>query len=220
MQTTAAPVSALIEELAKLPGIGPKTAQRLTFFILRSPADQARRLAEAILRVKESIIQCSICYNITESDPCPICSNPERDRAAICVVEEPLDVLAIEKTGAFKGVYHVLHGALSPVEGIGPRDLRIDELVARVRGGAENANNGNSAGNAEHNGHVAGAVREVILATNPNYEGDYTVAYIAPLLAPYGAKITRLARGLPIGGDLEYADEGTLGRALQGRSEV
>ena len=219
MQTTAAPVSALIEELAKLPGIGPKTAQRLTFFILRSPNDQARRLAEAILRVKESIIQCSICYNLTESDPCPICSNPERDRAAICVVEEPLDVLAVEKTGAFKGVYHVLHGALSPVEGIGPRDLRIDELVARVRAGAENANNGHT-GNAEHDGHDGGGVREVILATNPNYEGDYTVAYIAPLLAPYGAKVTRLARGLPIGGDLEYADEGTLGRALQGRSEV
>lgn len=234
MQTTAAPVSALIEELAKLPGIGPKTAQRLTFFILRSPNDQARRLAEAILRVKESIIQCSTCYNITESDPCPICSNPERDPGAICVVEEPLDVLAIEKTGAFKGVYHVLHGALSPVEGIGPRDLRIDELVARVRSAAEHAHtadsgkNGNagslddvaSDGHDALNGHHARAIREVILATNPNYEGDYTVAYIAPLLAPYGVKVTRLARGLPIGGDLEYADEGTLGRALQGRSEV
>lgn len=222
MQTTAAPVSALIEELAKLPGIGPKTAQRLTFFILRSPNDQARRLAEAILRVKESIIQCSTCYNITESDPCPICSNPERDPGAICVVEEPLDVLAIEKTGAFKGVYHVLHGALSPVEGIGPRDLRIDELVARVRSAAESGNtvNAESAGHDGLNGHHAGAVREIILATNPNYEGDYTVAYIAPLLAPYGVKVTRLARGLPIGGDLEYADEGTLGRALQGRSEV
>lgn len=219
MQTTAAPVSALIEELAKLPGIGPKTAQRLTFFILRSPTDQARRLAEAILRVKESIIQCSTCYNLTESDPCPICSNPERDRAAICVVEEPLDVLAVEKTGAFKGVYHVLHGALSPVEGIGPRDLRIDELVARVRAGAEQAHNGHHDG-GEQGEHDAGAIREVILATNPNYEGDYTVAYIAPMLAPYGAKVTRLARGLPIGGDLEYADEGTLGRALQGRSEV
>ncbi|MGH2515625.1 MAG: recombination mediator RecR, partial [Ktedonobacterales bacterium] len=169
MQTSAAPVTALIEEFARLPGIGPKTAQRLTFFILRSPTDQARRLADAIVRVKESIIQCSTCFNITEADPCPICANPERDRAAICVVEEPLDVLALEKTGAFKGVYHVLHGALSPVEGIGPKDLRIEDLVARVKSGA----NGNS-------------VREVILATNPNYEGDYTVAYIAPLLAGPG----------------------------------
>jgi recombination protein RecR len=203
MQTTAAPVTALIEELAKLPGIGPKTAQRLTFFILRSPADQARRLAEAIVRVKESIIQCSVCFNMTEADPCPICSNPERDRGVICVVEEPLDVLAIEKTGAFRGVYHVLHGALSPIEGISARDLRIDELVSRVRGAG-----------------VESPVREVILATNPNYEGDYTVAYIAPLLDRPGVKVTRLARGLPIGGDLEYADEGTLGRALEGRREV
>src|SRR5215813_1272280 len=154
MQTTSASVTALIEELAKLPGIGPKTAQRLTFFILRSPADQARRLAEAITRVKESIVSCSNCFNITEEDPCPICASPQRDRSVICVVEEPLDVLALEKTGVFKGQYHVLHGALSPVEGIGPRDLRIDELVARVK----------SSGGED------GPVREVILATNPNYE--------------------------------------------------
>jgi recombination protein RecR len=160
------------------------------------------------VRVKESIVQCSVCFNITEADPCPICSSPERDRGVICVVEEPLDVLALEKTGAYKGLYHVLHGALSPVEGIGPRDLRIDELVARVRVGA-NGDNGDSA-----------PIREVILATNPNYEGDYTTAYIAPLLANESIKVTRLARGLPIGGDLEYADEGTLGRALEGRREV
>jgi recombination protein RecR len=204
MQTTAAPVTALIEEFAKLPGIGPKTAQRLTFFILRSPADQARRLADALVRVKESIVQCSTCFNITEVDPCPICASSERDRGVICVVEEPLDVLALEKTGAFKGLYHVLHGALSPVEGIGPRDLRIDELVARVRAGREDGT----------------PLREVILATNPNYEGDYTTAYIAPLLAGTEVTVTRLARGLPIGGDLEYADEGTLGRALEGRREV
>lgn len=203
MQTTSASVTALIEELAKLPGIGPKTAQRLTFFILRSPADQARRLAEAITRVKESIIQCSTCYNITETDPCPICANTQRDRNVICVVEEPLDVLALEKTGAYKGLYHVLHGALSPIEGIGPRDLRIDELVARVRSGVEGE-----------------PVREVILATNPNYEGDYTAAYIAPLITQPDVKVTRLARGLPIGGDLEYADEGTLSRALEGRREL
>ncbi len=205
MQTTAAPVTALIEEFAKLPGIGPKTAQRLTFFILRSPADQARRLAEAITRMKESIIHCSTCFNITESDPCPICANPQRERGIICVVEEPLDVLALEKTGVYKGLYHVLHGALSPVEGIGPRDLRIDELVARVRRGDEAGED---------------TVREVILATNPNYEGDYTAAYIAPLIARPGLNITRLARGLPIGGDLEYADEGTLSRALEGRQRL
>jgi recombination protein RecR len=205
MQTTAAPVTALIEELAKLPGIGPKTAQRLTFFILRSPADQARRLAEAITRVKESIIYCSACFNITEADPCPICANPQRERSTICVVEEPLDVLALEKTGVYKGLYHVLHGALSPVEGIGPRDLRIDELVARVR---------------PRDGADGAGVREVILATNPNYEGDYTAAYITPLIAHPGLSITRLARGLPIGGDLEYADEGTLSRALEGRQRI
>src|SRR5215469_13468358 len=196
MSELAPPVAALIEEFSKLPGIGVKTAQRLTFFLLRSPADQARRLAEAIMRVKESIIYCSRCFNITEVDPCTICSNPNRDQEMICVVEEPLDVLALEKTGVFKGLYHVLHGALSPVEGIGPKDLRIEELVHRLEGGA---------------------VREVILATNPNYEGDYTAAYITPLLKQRGVTITRLARGLPLGGDLEYADEGTLSRALEGR---
>lgn len=205
MQTTSALVTALIEELAKLPGIGPKTAQRLTFYILRSPADQARRLAEAITQVKESIIQCSTCYNLTETDPCPVCSNSQRDRHIICVVEEPLDVLALEKTDVFKGLYHVLHGALSPIEGIGPRDLRIDELVARTRA--------NTNGDDE-------PVREVILATNPNYEGDYTAAYIEPLIRRPDLKVTRLARGLPIGGDLEYADEGTLMRALEGRREL
>jgi len=197
MQTTAAPVAALIEEFAKLPGIGPKTAQRLTFFLLRSPADQARRLAEAITRVKESIVYCSVCFNITEENPCAICSSRERDRQIICVVEEPLDVLALEKTDAFRGLYHVLHGALSPVEGIMPKDLRIAELLQRLEGNSE--------------------VREVILATNPNYEGEYTAAYIAPLLADRGVRVTRLARGLPIGGDLEYADAGTLSRALEGR---
>ncbi len=199
MQTTAAPVTALIEEFAKLPGIGPKTAQRLTFFILRSPADQARRLAEAITRVKESIISCTVCFNLTETSPCPICANPQREHGLICAVEEPLDVLALEKTGVFKGVYHVLHGALSPIEGIGPKDLRIEELVRRV---------------------TDGSVREVILATNPNYEGDYTAEYIAPLLTRHSVKVTRLARGLPIGGDLEYADEGTLSRALEGRQSM
>lgn len=199
MQTTSASITALIEELAKLPGIGPKTAQRLTFYILRSPTDQARRLAEAITRVKENAIQCSICCNITESDPCPICASSERDHGLICVVEQPLDVLALEKTGVLRGVYHVLHGALSPVEGIGPKDLRIDELLKRVKDGG---------------------VREVILATNPNFEGEYTADYIKRELPTNGIRITSLARGLPIGGDLEYADEGTLGRALEGRRDM
>ena len=199
MSNIAPPVAALIEEFSKLPGIGVKTAQRLTFFVLRSPTDQARRLADAIMRVKESIIYCSRCFNITETDPCPICSNPSRDQETICVVEEPLDVLAIEKTGIYKGLYHVLHGALSPVEGIGPKDLRIDELLKRVKDGS---------------------VREVILATNPNFEGEYTADYIKRELPTNGIRITSLARGLPIGGDLEYADEGTLGRALEGRRDM
>ena len=199
MSDLAPPVAALIEEFSKLPGVGVKTAQRLTFFLLRSPADQARRLAEAIMRVKESIIYCSRCFNITEADPCLICSNPNRDQEVICVVEEPLDVLALEKTGAYKGLYHVLHGALSPVEGIGPKDLRIEELMKRLR---------------------ESRVREVILATNPNFEGEYTASYLQKELKPLPVKVTGLARGLPIGGDLEYADEGTLSRALEGRREL
>ena len=199
MSDIAPPVAALIEEFSKLPGVGVKTAQRLTFFILRSPTDQARRLAEAIMRVKESIVYCSRCFNITETDPCAICSNPNRDQEMICVVEEPLDVLALEKTGVYKGLYHVLHGALSPVEGIGPKDLRIDELLKRVHGGN---------------------IREVILATNPNFEGEYTANYIQKELKPFNVHITGLARGLPIGGDLEYADEGTLSRAIEGRREM
>src|SRR5215475_15125714 len=157
MQTTSASVTALIEELAKLPGIGPKTAQRLTFFILRSPSDQARRLAEAIVRVKESIIECSVCRNLAETDPCPICANTQRERGIICVVEEPLDVLALEKTGAHKGLYHVLHGALSPMNSIGRKDIRIDELLRRLS---------------------SGTTSEVILATNPGFEGDYTAHFI------------------------------------------
>ncbi len=196
MQKIAAPIQGLIEEFAKLPGIGPKTAQRLTFFLLRSPEDQVTRLAEALRRLKTDIVTCSTCFNIAASDPCAICGDPERDQSLICVVEEPLDVLAIEKTGIFRGTYHVLHGALSPVEGIGPKDLRIEELIQRAH---------------------ANDLREIILATNPNYEGDYTATHIAQALQPSSIKITRLARGLPLGGDLEYADEGTLARALEGR---
>ena len=199
MSNIAAPVAALIEEFSKLPGVGVKTAQRLTFFVLRSPTDQARRLAEAIMRVKESIIYCSRCFNITETDPCLICSNPSRDQDVICVVEEPLDVLALEKTGIYKGLYHVLHGAISPIDGVGPKDLRIDELLQRVR---------------------TGPVREVILATNPNFEGEYTANHLLKELKPFNVRVTGLARGLPNGGDLEYADEGTLGRAIDGRRDL
>jgi recombination protein RecR len=198
-QVTAEPVSRLIEEFNKLPGIGPKTAQRLTYFLLRAPAEQTQALAEALLRMKERTIFCSVCFNITESDPCSLCLDTSRDRGAICVVEEPLDVLALERTRVFKGLYHVLHGAISPVDGIGPEDLRIHELLARLK-------------NDE--------VREILLATNPNLEGEATSMYLHRLLGPLGLRVTRLARGLPVGGDLEYADEVTLTRAIEGRREM
>src|SRR5579875_1653467 len=202
MSELAPPVAALIEEFSKLPGVGVKTAQRLTFYLLRSPADQSRRLAEAIMRMKESIVYCSRCYNITDIDPCQICSNPAREQETVCVVEEPLDVLALEKTGVYKGLYHVLHGALSPLNGIGRRDLRIDELLRRL----------------EHE-----PIREVLIATNPGVEGDMTAAFIKKAireeLKRNDVRITVLARGLPMGGELEYADEGTLGRAIEGRRE-
>lgn len=195
----AEPVSRLIEEFSKLPGIGPKTASRLTYYLLRAPAEQALALAEAIRNLKERTTFCSICYNISEESQCAICRNPERDRRIICVVEEPLDVLAIERTGEYHGLYHVLHGTLAPMEGIGPEDLKINELLARL---------------------APGDVEEVILATNPNLEGEATAMYIARLLTSTGVKVTRLAHGLPVGGDLEYADEVTVRRALQGRSKM
>lgn len=196
MQTTVEPVARLIEELARLPGIGPKTAQRLTFHLLRAPADQARALADAIIHMKEAVIFCSTCLNITDRDPCTICRSETRDRSTICVVEEPLDVLALERTREFKGMYHVLHGTLDPVGGVGPDDLKIRELLRRLQDGS---------------------VTEVILATNPNVEGEATSMYVARLIQPLGVKVSRLARGLPIGGDLEYADEVTLARAIEGR---
>jgi recombination protein RecR len=188
----------LIEELARLPGIGPKTAQRLTFHLLRLPAESARALAEAIVHMKDSVIFCSTCLNITDKDPCSVCRSETRDRSAICVVEEPLDVLALERTREFKGRYHVLHGAINPVEGVGPDDLKIKELLRRLDG----------------------EVTEVILATNPNVEGEATAMYVARLIQPLGIKVSRLARGLPMGGDLEYADEVTLARALEGRRPI
>ncbi len=193
---TVEPVSRLIDELARLPGIGPKSASRLTFFLLRAPREQALGLAEAILEVKDRIRLCSHCFNITESDPCSLCADESRDSSMICVVEEPLDVLALERTGEFRGLYHVLHGAISPVDGIGPEQIRVRELFDRI-------NNERPS--------------EVILATNPNIEGEATAMYILRQIGGRGITVSRPASGLPVGSDLEYADEITLGRALAGR---
>jgi recombination protein RecR len=195
------PIQDLINNLSRLPGIGPKTASRLTFYMLRGPEDLAHDLGESLLALKSSTTFCRACFNITASgrDECEICTSEEREAALVCVVEEPLDVLALERTGGYLGRYHVLHGALSPIEGIGPEDLRIRELVERVKDGG---------------------IKEIILATNPSMEGDYTAAYIVQQLEPLGVRLTRLARGLPVGGDLEYADQSTLLRALDGRQEM
>lgn len=196
---TVEPIARLIEEFNKLPGIGPKTASRLTFYLLRANVEQATALAQAIIEVKEKTLYCSRCFNIAMTDPCAICSNANREQSIVCVVEEPLDVLALERTGEYNGLYHVLHGAISPVEGINPDDLKIRELLARVR---------------------VEPIDEVIIATNPTTEGRATQHYIARELVPNGVKVTALAQGLPVGGDLEYADEVTLGRALENRREV
>lgn len=196
---TVEPVARLVDELSRLPGIGPKSASRLAYYLLRAPREQALGLAESILEVKDRVILCSVCFNITDTDPCAICNDPTREQDIVCVVEEPLDVLALERTGEFRGLYHVLHGAISPVDGIGPDKLRIRELVDRV-------------------GELR--PREVILATNPNIEGDATAMYVARQLQDAGVSITRPASGLPVGGDLEYADEVTLGRALSGRKTL
>jgi recombination protein RecR len=190
------PVTRLIDEFSRLPGIGPKTASRLTFFLLRASSDQATALADALRDLKERTRFCEICFNITTASPCAVCRAEERDRRVICVVEEPLDVLAIERTRQFSGLYHVLHGAISPMEGLGPDDLKIRELLARI---------------------APGTVKEVILATNPSLEGENTAAFIRKKLDPFPVRVTRLARGLPVGGDLEYADEITLIQALEGR---
>ena len=196
-----APVARLIEEFSKLPGIGTKTAQRLTYHVLRASTDDARGLASALVAIKEEVDYCTVCCNITEAgvDPCDICADPRREAGRICVVEEPLDVLAIERTNEFRGRYHVLHGAISPIDGIGPERLRTRELLNRV---------------------VEGGVEEVILATNPNLEGEATAMYLADLLGSQVPTVTRIARGLPVGGDLEYADDVTLIRSLQGRRAV
>jgi len=193
------PVARLIDALQRLPGIGPKTAQRLTFFLLKRPIDEVRELSASLMAVKERIVYCSLCFNVTDQDPCRICADPARDGAVVCVVEEPNDLLAMERTGEFKGRYHVLLGALSPLDGIGPDDLKVRELLLRLE---------------------SGEAREIILATNPNVEGEATALYLARLLRPLGLRITRIARGLPVGGDLEYADQVTLSKALEGRREI
>jgi recombination protein RecR len=192
------PLIRLIEELQRLPGIGPKGAQRLAFHILKTPREQVERLADALRDVKEHVTYCSVCNNITDADPCTYCSNTERNHHVICVVEEPQNVGAVERTREFKGVYHVLMGALSPLQGIGPDDLKIKGLLSRIGDG----------------------VTEVILATNPNVEGEATAIYLARLLKPLGVKVTRIAMGVPVGSDLEYADEVTMHKAMEGRREV
>lgn len=199
MDYYAAPVAKLIEELSKLPGVGQKTAQRLAFHILDAPPQQAENLARSIVFARRNMKHCSVCCNMTDTDPCRICSNDRRDKSVICVMENPRDVVAMEKTREYKGLYHVLHGAISPMEDIGPEDIRIKELLLRLQDDT---------------------VKEVILATNPTIEGEATAMYISRLIKPLGIKATRIAHGIPVGGDLEYADEVTLVKAMEGRREV
>ncbi len=198
LPSTAEPIYKLIQELNKLPGIGPKSAQRLAYYLLRAPEEQARLLAEAILSMKQRITLCSTCFNVTDSDPCLLCRSDERNRSKICVVEQPQDILALEHTRIYKGLYHVLHGAISPTDGIGADDIRIKELLERLKDSS---------------------VDEVILATNTNLEGEQTAMYLHRLISPLGIKVTRLAQGLPFGTELEYADDVTLTRAIEGRQE-
>jgi recombination protein RecR len=195
----AAPVQDLIDQLGRLPGVGPKSAQRIAFYLLKLPKEDAERLAQAIIEVKARISFCRRCWNVAEGELCEMCRDERRDPTIVCVVEEPRDIVAVEKTQEFHGLYHVLQGAISPIEGIGPEELRVKELLTRV----------DSEG-----------IKEVILCTNPNLEGEATAMYLARLLKPLGLSVTRIASGLPVGGDLEYADELTLGRALEGRREV
>lgn len=193
------PIARLVQEFSKLPGIGPKSAQRLAYHVLRASEDDARALARALTDVKEHVVLCDACFNITVRNPCTLCDDEQRDRSLVCVVEQPLDVLVVERTGGFRGLYHVLHGSLNPIDGIGPEQLRIQELLRRVE---------------------AGGVVEVIMATNPSLEGEATSMYVQRLLQPLGIRVTRLARGLPSGADIEYMDDLTLSRALEGRQEL
>lgn len=199
MDYYVSPLQNLIDEFRKLPGIGTKTAQRLAYYVLNLPEEKAMRFSDAIVQAKKKICYCTICQNFSDSEVCSVCANPARDSGVICVVENPKDVVQMEKTNEFKGVYHILHGAISPMDNIGPEDIKIKELMTRVTGGE---------------------VREVIMATNPNLEGETTAMYISKLLKPFGIKVTRIAHGVPVGGELEYADEVTLARALQGRVEL
>ena len=191
-------IEKLIEEFAKLPGIGKKTAQRLTLYVLNLPKDEVEEFSNALVKARGTIKYCSVCGNLTDSDPCAICGNPSRDKTQICVVEQPKDIMTMEKVKDYNGVYHVLHGNISPMQGRGPQDIRLRELVSRM--------NGN--------------IKEVIVATNPNIEGEATAIYISKILKPLDVKVTRIAAGIPVGGDLEYADEVTLSKALEGRKEI
>lgn len=237
MRFTSESVEALVEQFTKLPTIGRKTAQRLAAYVLKMPREEVVEVAKALVAVKDQVKQCSVCYNVTDEDPCPICRSPKRDHSVVCVVEEPNDVLALERTGEYRGVYHVLGGVISPLDGIGPEDLHIRELVARLRPSASSSAGEAAAEPAPSSTEDAAneqvaeqptpypeaehvEVQEVILAVNPNVEGDTTAYYISQLVKPLGISVTRIARGLPIGGDLEYADEATLSRALEGRSSL
>lgn len=213
MHIASESVEGLIQELSKLPSVGRKTATRLASYILKMPREEVKQLSDALMAVKDHVTHCSVCHNVTDTDPCPICSSDRRNQEVICVVEEANDVMALERTNEFDGVYHVLGGVISPLDGIGPEDLTIRELVERVSPASEN---GTSANQTKEDS----AVREVIIAVNPNVEGDTTTHYIAQLLEPFDVKVSRLARGLPIGGDLEFTDEATLGRALTERNAV
>jgi recombination protein RecR len=196
--STAGPIARLVEELSKLPGVGPKSAQRITYYLLQMPAERAEALAQAIMELKKGLSLCPVCFNISDITPCYICADTERDTSKICVIEEPSDIVPLERTKIYKGLYHVLHGVISPADGIGPEMLKIKELMDRLQNGS---------------------VTEVIIATNPNTEGEATCMYLQSLIAPLNIKVSRLARGLPYGGDLEYADDVTISRALEGRQE-
>jgi len=204
MHYTSLSIEALIDEFAKLPGIGRKTAQRLAMHILHEPRDEAVKLAEALIDVKDKVIRCSVCQNVTDrgADPCAVCTSRSRDRSVICVVESPVDMLAFEKTGYYKGLYHVLHGVISPLDGIGPDDIKVRELLARI--------------STSH----PSEIKEVVLALNPTIEGETTALYLARLLKPLGIFVTKIARGIPVGAELEFIDEATLSRAMEGRSAV
>lgn len=228
MQFTSESVEALVEQFSKLPTIGRKTAQRLTAYVLKMPREEVVEIARALVAVKDRVTFCRVCHNVTDTNPCPICTSHKRDHSIICVVEEPSDVMALERTNEYRGVYHVLGGVISPLDGVGPEDLTIRQLVTRVAPDFEKASARAPAdgqqvaeGRAEYpEPERETEVLEVILAVNPNVEGDTTAYYISQLLKPTGVRISRIARGLPIGGDLEYADEATLTRALEGRSNV